>query len=70
MRSIKIEEIEDHKLKYLEAKRMKELELFKERKRQLDDIEEKTKEDHQKLQNYHFNGRKSPKAMIQYEKEQ
>jgi hypothetical protein len=33
MRSIKIEEIEDHKLKYLEAKRMKELELFKERKR-------------------------------------
>ena len=69
MRSIKYSELEDHKLRYLEAKKMKELELMKERKKIKEDIEEKWYEDTQKLKAYTFKGGKSPQPMILYEKE-
>ena len=69
MKSIKYSELEDHKLKYLEAKKMKELELMKERKKIKDDIDDKWYEDTQKLKSYNFKGGKSPHAMIIYEKE-
>ena len=69
MRSVKLKELEDHKVKYLELKKIKELELMKERKKFIEEVEEKAYEDTLKLKPYQFKGRKSPRAMIQYEKE-
>ena len=49
MKPIDNREIEDHRVKYLEAKRFKELKLQKDRERYLDEIEEKARTDERRL---------------------
>lgn len=69
MRSVKLKEIEEHKLKYLEEKRLKELQMMKERKRYLEEIEERARDQEKKILKYGFEGRKTPRSMQMYEKE-
>lgn len=69
MKPISVKELDKHKVRYLEAKRLKELQLYKDRQRIQEQVEDKVREDETRLDKYKMNGMKTPKVMIQYEKE-
>jgi len=60
------DELNQHRLRYMEAKKLKELELQKQRQIWLKEIEDKVKDESMKIRKY---GNKSPSAMVLYEKE-
>lgn len=69
MKPISGRDLDKHKLRYLEAKRLKELQLQKERKQIMEEADERVREHEERLEKFKFNGLKTPKAMLLYEKE-
>eukprot|EP00347_Sterkiella_histriomuscorum_P019294 403342198 len=65
--AVELKELEEHRVKYLEAKRFKELQLQKQRNNFMDSVQEKARLDDKRLRQKY--GNQSPKALQLCERE-